>query len=283
MKKLIIASTAILCLSMQVDARTKGSNTNPQIHESNESISVPMPGDLDSRIVNFAYTPDVVFQLPVTVGMHTHIPMGEGESLIEIPRIGEKVRWRVEGNEKNLYVKALAPNIKTSLSLVTNKRVYQFELIATRNPQERIQQAKFTYPDEEAGIAVALSKAHNEAVESAKNKEQHLKNQNLSDMPIPSGALFFYHIHSSSEEFQRMHIYADGVKTWMRLPPGIQDLPAVFMVGLDENGKEALMPVNYTVLDKGNVRERDVIVIDRTAAEWRLRIGANLEVRATKD
>ena len=68
-----------------------------------KTISVPMPGYLDSRIVTFAYTPDVVYQLPITVGMHTHIPLGEDEELIESPRIGETVRWRVEGNEKNIY------------------------------------------------------------------------------------------------------------------------------------------------------------------------------------
>ena len=78
-----------------------------------KTISVPMPGNLDSRIVTFAYTPDVVYQLPITVGMHTHILLGEDEELIESPRIGEKVRWRVEGNEKNIYIKALQPGVRT--------------------------------------------------------------------------------------------------------------------------------------------------------------------------
>ena len=80
-----------------------------------------------------------------------------------------------------------------------------------------------------------------------------------------------------------MHVYADGVKTWMRLPPGIQDLPAVFMVEKDERGREQLMPVNYTVADREGARDRDVIVIDRTAPQWRLRIGKSVDVRVTRD
>lgn len=248
-----------------------------------DSISVPMPGNLDSRIVTFAYTPDVVFQLPITVGMHTHIPLGEEEELIETPRIGEKVRWRVEGNEKNIYIKALQPGVRTSLSLVTNKRVYQFELISTTKPNERIQKAQFTYPDEEAGIQIAWRKAQDSARDAAERQNRHLQAQNLSPKPIEASNLAFYTVHTENPEFKRMHVYADGIKTWMRLPPGIQDLPAVFMVEKDERGREQLMPVNYTVADRGDVRDRDVIVIDRTAPQWRLRIGKTVDVRVTRD
>lgn len=246
-------------------------------------ISVPMPGNLDSRIVNFAYTPDVVYQLPITVGMHTHIPLGDDEELIETPRIGEKVRWRIEGNEKNLYVKALVPGVKTSLSLVTNKRIYQFELVATNDPKNRIQKAKFTYPDEEAGIQIAWRKSQENAIQEANAIERHLAAQNLANKPIPASNLVFYNIHTNNEDYKKMHVYADGVKTWMRLPPGIQDLPAVFMVEKNEKGEDALMPVNYTVLDKNSSSDRDVIIVDRTSPEWRLRIGKSLEVRATRD
>jgi len=247
------------------------------------AISVPMPGNLDPRIVTFAYTPDVVYQLPITVGMHTQIPMGEDEELIETPRIGEKVRWRVEGNEKNIYIKALQPGVRTSLSLVTNKRVYQFELISTTKPAERIQKAQFTYPDEEAGIQIAWRKSQDIAREALEKQSKHLQSQNLSDKPIESSQLVFYTVKTETPEFQRMHVYADGVKTWMRLPPGIQDLPAVFMVEKDDRGREQLMPVNYTVADRENVRDRDVIVIDRTAPQWRLRIGKSVEVRVVRD
>ena len=113
------------------------------------AITVPTPGNLDSRVVTFAYTPDVVYKLNVTVGMHTHIALAPDEELIEVPRIGDKVRWRIEGNEKNLYIKATVPDTVTSLSLVTDKRTYQFELSATSKPSERIQKAVFSYPDQE--------------------------------------------------------------------------------------------------------------------------------------
>lgn len=269
MSKKIVASLMMMCSLSTAQA-------SPE-------ISVPIPGNLDSRIVNFAYTPDVVFQLPVTVGMHTHIPMGPGEELIETPRIGEKVRWRVEGNEKNLYIKALLPNARTSLSLVTNKRVYQFELISTTKSNERIQKAQFTYPDEEAGIKIAWRNQVELTQNEQKAHEKHLKDQNLAAQPIASAQLSFYSIHTKNEEYKRIHAYSDGLKTWIRLPPGIQDLPAVFMVERDERDKEQLMPVNYTVADRADPRDRDVIIIDRSAPYWILRIGKSVEVRIARD
>ncbi|ABM59411.1 TrbG/VirB9 family P-type conjugative transfer protein [Verminephrobacter eiseniae] len=246
-------------------------------------ISVPIPGNLDPRIVTFAYTPDVVYQLPVTVGMHTHIPFTADEELSEPPSIGEKVRWRLEGNEKNIYIKALQPGVRTSLTLVTNKRTYQFELIATTKPNERIQKAQFTYPDEQAGIQMAWRNKTERAAEQAAQIERHRKAQNLSDAPMDASQLAFYSVRTDNTQYQRMHVYSDGVKTWMRLPPGVQDLPAVFMVDKDQRGREQLMPVNYTVADRENLRDRDVIIIDRTAALWMLRIGQSIEVRVARD
>lgn len=247
------------------------------------SIAVPTPGNLDSRIVTFAYTPDVVFRLNVTVGMHTHIALAHDEELIEIPRIGDKVRWRVEGNEKNLYIKATVPDTVTSLSLVTDRRTYQFELRATSKPDERIQKAVFSYPDQEEAVRIRTERkaqadqARNEAEERVKASHQ------LSDDTLDPSELAFYKVHSTDPELQRMHAYTDGVKTWIRMPPGIQDLPAVFMVETNERGKESLMPINYTVADRKSIRDRDVLIIDRVHPVWMLQIGKRMQVRVTKD
>jgi|GEM_PF-2236810 len=247
------------------------------------SISAPMPGNLDSRIVTFAYTPDVVFRLPVTVGMHTHIVLGADEELIEVPRLGDKVRWRVEGNERNLYIKATSPNTKTSLSLVTSRRTYQFELVATESATERVQQAAFSYPDVEEQVRVSAQRSMEAQRSQAQAEAARLESQNLAQEYLDPSELTFLKVTSASPEFARMHAYTDGIKTWMRMPNGIQDLPAVFMVSTNERGKESLMPVNYTVVDRKSIRDRDVIVIDRTASAWMLQIGESVQVRVTQE
>lgn len=247
------------------------------------SLSAPIRGSLDQRVVVFAYTPDVVFKLPVTVGMHTQIALADDEELVEIPRIGDKVRWRIEGNQHNLYVKASVAETVTSLSLVTTKRIYQFELSATTKTQDRIQMVSFSYPDQEEAIKVRAQRRADAERSMAEAATARLNAQNLSSEQLDPSQLKFLKVVTPNGDFARMHAYTDGVKTWMRMPDGIQDLPAVFMVSANARGKESLMPVNYTVVDRKNSRDRDVIVIDRTAPMWMLQIGQDLQVRVSND
>lgn len=246
------------------------------------NLVAALPGNLDSRVVTYAYTPDVVYGLNVTVGMHTHIVLGPDEDLIELPRLGDKIRWRVEGNEKNLYIKALAPDISTSLSLVTSKRVYQFELKATQRPNERVQKAIFSYPDDEEKIQLRLQAASTAARAEAQSRAEAVRSQNLSPNSIEPEDLRFLTVKASNPAFIGMHAYTDGIRTYVRMPPAIQDLPAVFMVEVNQRGKETLMPVNYTVVDRKNARDRDVLIIDRIAPIWVLQIGEKAQVRITE-
>lgn len=271
MKKSFFAAIACALITSAASAQTVS------------SVTAPVPGNLDSRIVTYAYTPHVVYRLPVTVGMHTHLQLGSDEELIEYPIIADKVRWRVEGNEKNLFIKATVPDTRTTLSLITSKRTYQFELVATTSPEERVQLANFSYPDTEFELRASAMRAQESDRLAAEQAAAKLRSQNLSDEPFDPSQLKFLKVTSSNPEYARMHAYTDGVKTWMRMPNGVQDLPAVFMVTANERGKESLMPVNYTVVDRKSIRDRDVIVIERTSPVWMLQIGESVQVRVTQE
>ena len=246
-------------------------------------ISAPVPGGLDSRVRVFAYSPDVVYGLNVTVGMHTHIPLGSDEELIEKPKLGETVQWRVSGNQSNLYVKALKAGVSTSMTLVTDKRTYQFELRATEQASERIQKAYFVYPDDEEKILLGAAEKSRMTTEKAVAKalaELDLKKETeQSAFPINPQELSLYDVVGPENYEKRLKVFDDGRKTWMRMPPGIQDLPAIFMV--DSAG--ALMPVNYTVNDRKNPNDRDVLIVERTSPKWLLKIGRTVEVKVSKE
>ncbi|UUZ66542.1 TrbG/VirB9 family P-type conjugative transfer protein (plasmid) [Polaromonas sp. P1-6] len=220
----------------------------------------------------------MVYTLMVTVGMHTHIPLGQDEELIEKPKLGETVQWRVSGNERNLYIKALKAGTSTSMTLVTDKRLYQFELVATTNANERIQKAYFSYPDDDERMVVSQQNRAAKADAAIKADEAHKREQELSLQPVAMSNLSFYRVEGN-KDYERMHVFDDGRQTTMRLPPGIQDLPAVFMVGEDSK----LMPVNYTVVDRKGKEDRDVIRIERTSARWLLKINKSVEVKVSKE
>jgi type IV secretion system protein VirB9 len=240
-------------------------------------LSVPISGPLDSRVRVFAYSRDVVYTLPVTVGMHTHIELGPDEVLTEKPKLGETVQWSVSGNEKNLYVKALKERTSTSMTLVTDKRSYQFELVATTSPASRIQKAYFTYPEEEEKFAFERKARVQAEADATQREMQRRKDQELAPAALDPSQLNFAYRVDGDADFKPTAVFDNGTFTWMRLPKS-QDLPAVFMVDADKK----LMPVNYTVADRRGNGDRDQIIIERTAPHWVLKLG-KAEVRVTAD
>lgn len=249
---------------------------------SQSGLSVAVPGGLDSRIRVYAYSPDVVYTLPVTISstsaMHTHVALGADEELIEKPKLGETIQWRVSGNEKNIYIKALKADTSTSMTLVTDKRIYQFELVATSKAADRIQKAYFSYPDDDERMALSQRSRANQEKVAALQEETRKRSQELAPEPFSLKSLSFYRVEGN-KAYDRMNVIDNGKKTWLRLPPGVQDLPAVFMVGTDDK----LMPVNYTVVDRKDKDDRDVIIVERTSPKWLLKIGKSVEVRVSKE
>ena len=251
--------------------------SHAQLHSSNvpaysANISVPFASVLDSRVKFFAYNPDVVFTLPITVGMHTHIKLAADEVLIDKPKLGETVQWRIAGNEKNLYIKALQPDVMTSLTLETDKRVYQFELVSTKDSAKRVQMAYFTYPDDDERVELSLLKRKNAADSEIRAEFNRLENIKVGAATDPSKLNFAYTISNDKAAFKPSAVYDDGKFTYFRLPVGTQDLPAIFM--LEDGSRNKLIPINYVV--KG-----DQILIERTASTFVMKLGKD-EIRIAK-
>jgi type IV secretion system protein TrbG len=261
LQKISLVLCAIAALVSTAQAQTRNYKT-----ERTSDLSSPVPMHLDPRIRTFAYNADVVFNLPISVGLHTHIVMGADEELIETPKLGETVQWRVTGNARNLYIKALKPDAVTSLTLVTDKRIYQFELRSTTRPELRIQKLVFDYPEQEDAVNVQLgndSKNIRAAFErqEASRKEGEVQQDELFKKSAG------YRVKGNGELIN-VETYDDGVRTFVRMPAGVQDLPAVFLAE-----GASLSPVNYTVERKSISGDRDILVIERRAREWLLKLG----------
>lgn len=244
---------------------------------------IPKEGDfsklnatqLDPRVRAFSYSPDVVFNLPVTVGLHTHIVVGDDEEITETPILGETIQWRVTGNAKNLYIKALKAGVATSFTFVTDKRIYQIELRSTNNPDLRVQKVYFEYPEtSQSSVNVTLNNEKNK-IKSALLDGENKKYQAELDSDKSFKESVGYKV-SGNGSLINTEIYDDGTRTFIRMPQGLQDLPAVFIL---DDGK--LAPVNYNVENRSSRGNRDVLVIERRAKEWVLKLG-KYDVRIVK-
>ena len=251
-RALVIAS-AVLCTPFTVAANKPVQRVDP--------ASNPIPAPNDNRIVRFTYSPEVIYRILTTTAKHTHIELGEDEGLKEEPVVGESMQWRVSGGPRNIYVKPVREDIDTTLTIVTNKRSYQFQLISGNKSASVYQKVSFDYPDREA--QVKLRKETETA--AAAEETSRLNSQILSANTDPTSFNFAYDIVGNAS-FRPLTVYSDDKFTYLRMPQ-TQVAPAVFL--LDERNNPSL--VNY--------RPRgDFIVVERIAPGLLLKLGQE-EVR----
>jgi len=223
------------------------------------------PAPKENRIVTYNYSPDIIFRLLTLPELHTHIQLAEDEGVIETPVVGDSTQWRVSGGPRNLYVKPLRFDLETSMTLVTNKRTYQIQLVSGHSASgDAYQKVSFLYPDRDLEI-----KLRKDAEAGAAEAEKvRLADQVIAPNIDPTSLDFGFDIEGKAS-FRPTAVYTNGKFTFLVMPD-TQDSPAVFL--LDEQNNPSL--INYQV--KGRM-----IVVERAAQRLLLKLGT-VEVHVTK-
>lgn len=224
-----------------------------------------MPAPKENRIITYNFSPDIIFRILTLPELHTHIQLGVDEGVVELPTIGDSAQWRVTGGPRNLYVKPLRNNLETSMTLITNKRTYQFQLVSGSNNGDVYQKVSFLYPDRDQEVKLR-KEAEAGAIEAEKTR---LADQIVASHTDPTSLDFGYAIEGDAS-FRPSTVYTNGRFTFLVMP-NTQDSPAVFL--MDEEGNPSL--INWQV--KGQM-----IVVERMAQRLLLKLG-KAEVRITKN
>ena len=213
------------------------------------AVPVP-PGPVDPRIRTIVYNPREVVTVVGQLGYQMVVSFGTGERIENIS-VGDSLGWQVTPNKKAdlLFLKPIDRLPSTNMTVVTNLRRYNFELIAVATSTRRAQtyDVHFVYPNEE------LAAAANAAVPEAP----------VSDAAPPDGWNFAYSYRGSKVTLPA-RVFDDGHFTYFQWLPSV-DTPAVFAVQPD--GKEAL--VNH--ITRGRY-----LVVEQVAAQFVLRSGSEV-------
>ncbi len=223
----------------------------------------PEKGKYDPRVRIVDYNPLNVIRLSAFYGVSTHVQFADGET-IKYVAVGDDQAWKVVPKENHLFIKPIASEGDTNVTVVTDKRTYQFALII--QPREikdktawadhnLIFSLAFRYPDEEvARIAAAKKK---EAEELAyKDIQKKLDLQKTSDM---SNSNYWV---AGSEEVSPTTAFDNGRFIFLSFGNN-KDMPAIYEQ--DREGNESLINTNVI---KGNT-----IVIQRMVERLILRKG----------
>lgn len=224
----------------------------------------PPKGLFDSRVRVVAYNPADVVKLNTYYGVSTHVQFGVNETIKDVA-VGDQQAWDIVPRGSHLFIKPKAQKADTNITVVTDKRVYQFALMvepreirdatAWRDPN-LVFSLSFRYPDEEAARLTALAKeAEAKASQNdVASKLAEAKNRDENRDYWVAG----------SEEVSPTGARDDGRFIYLTFSNN-RDMPAIYAV--DNEGNEALINTNV---------EGNEIVVQRMVRKLVLRKGSSV-------
>lgn len=108
--------------------------------------------DADARMRTIVYNENEVFRVIARNGFQTHIELANNET-IDTLSIGDSIGWQITPASHRIFVKPLQKTGMTNLTVITNRRTYQFELVASNPVSSKHDHAylvKFYYPEANA-------------------------------------------------------------------------------------------------------------------------------------
>lgn len=103
----------------------------------------------DSRIKTYVYSPNEVFLLVLHYGFQSHIEFGKNET-IETITLGDSFAWKITPLDNRLFIKPMERNIRTNMTIITNKKTYQFDLVSKElesgDEKDLVYVVRFQYP-----------------------------------------------------------------------------------------------------------------------------------------
>lgn len=236
-----------------------------------EMVATPLRGD--SRLVEFSYDLDNTYLVLAKPKAVTHIQFAADE-MIQSVAAGDTANWEFTPtrNRKNLFVKPRFDDQETSLTVITDKRTYQFVMRSTGDGKKWYQRVSWIYSRDLVLSMEGMQPADGAAGATAAAAEGPSAKPATTEDELtiePSSLRFGYEI-SGDAAFRPRVVFDDGRFTYFKMPSNLQELPALFAVIEDKD----YSLVNFEV--KG-----DYLVAQRLLPLAVLKLGRE-EVRVTK-
>jgi type IV secretion system protein VirB9 len=186
--------------------------------------TVALPPAPDPRIRTRVYSPDTIYRVYGHTGYQIMVQL-EPDDRVQTIAIGDASGWQITPNEgRNLvFLKPLRPTLRTNMSIVTDRRTYNFELSAfngtNARPSDLTYVLRFHYPQPAGAKAAA------------------------SDQPVLGpGPFNRAYSFEGSDLNVPAQVFDDGKVTYFRFPDGAPR-PAIFV--LDPGAGESIVNVAY--------------------------------------
>ena len=133
-----------------------GSNVDETLAEAKNLFSddepgddeLPAPGDEPTpsynRMVTFTYSDSDIYTVYTKCGYQTSLVF-DPEEEIQTISVGDRSTWQIIPSGSRLFIRPLVEGVATNMTVITNKRSYQFDIKSTKKTGRVIYVARFTY------------------------------------------------------------------------------------------------------------------------------------------
>lgn len=220
---------------------------------SAKAVQLPRFLGTEKKFRSYIYNPNDVYRY---IGHYTYqgfVEFEGGESVSTIS-MGNPSLWLFEHLGNRLFLKPVGEdNSETNMTVITNKRIYHFELVAKEakgiNDKDLIFVAKFVYPDEKDKNIMEFPKV-------AQSDQPDMRDLSIYN---------FNYQYTGEQSIAPIKVFDNGEFTYFQFSRKSAEIPAIFTV--DAAGFEAL--VNYRAA--GNY-----IIVERVAPQFTLRNGSDI-------
>jgi type IV secretion system protein TrbG len=220
---------------------------------------VTMPGD--ARIGVFPYSRDQIYRVLTAPLKLTTIELEKGEKLIADPAMGDSIQWEIDDDKSNhIFIKPHKADLVNTLHITTNKREYDFTIIASPAGGFFYQTVRFQYPHSPMTRVTSLDDQSTTADRGGVDS---------GSVSVAPDKLNWDYSVDGRAEFTPEVVFDDGHAIWMRMPQKAQSWPVPF---IKDHGDDVV--ANF-------IRRGDFLVLQRLADEVVLRSGKD-EVTVTR-
>jgi type IV secretion system protein VirB9 len=211
------------------------------------------PLAIDSRIKTIIFNENEIYRMVISYGYQSSIEFADGEE-VQTVSVGNNFAWQLTPVGSRLFIKPLEENILTNMTILTNKRAYQFEIqsknLTASLDEDLIYVLRFFYPNEDLD-------ATRPEVTSSKAPEPTL----------PTIKPFnFNYVISGDAKFAPVKIFDDGINTFFKFDSSVKVLPKFFVfnngdkIELDPRQKGEYIVLNK-IAEEMNLTLKDEVIM----------------------
>jgi type IV secretion system protein VirB9 len=176
------------------------------------------PVAIDSRIKTFIYSENEIFNLKFRLGYQSIIEFSQDES-IETISLGDPYPWKLTPLDRRLFMKPIEPGVRTNMTVITNKRVYLFEIesdIASNIDNiDVVHVARFFYP------TYTFDKIEDKRYAGSTSKIKEITTAKVTS-GNPDSINTNYSFAGKSNSATPLEIFDDKKRTYLKFKSGIK-------------------------------------------------------------